>query len=181
MTLSSPDVSETVKEFFERSDLYLTGNLNIQLRAEIVSQFLQNRDFKNVLDIACGSAEISIPYVNENNRLTLIDIAENMLDVAAKNVPETLTDRVEYRCGDFRKLDFGDQQFDLIISTGLLAHIPDPFEALVRMAELLSPGGVLVLQNLNSSHPYSQFIHFYRYRVGARCLLNFREQRIHVG
>lgn len=152
-----------VRNYFAQSGLYLSDNFNIRLRREIVAEFLEDRKFNRILDVACGSAEISIPHLTSTNRLTLVDISSGMLEAASTHVPEALTERVEYRSGDFLDLDFDNQQFDLVICTGLLAHISDPVAALLKLSNLLNTGGLLVLQNTNSRHFYSRINTVYRF------------------
>jgi len=162
MDKSPAGTADKVKAHFEQSDIYLRDNYNIKLRREIVSKFIGDVRFNSVLDIACGNAEISRPYLHEGNRLTLLDISENMLKEAERNIPHQLKGNVGIFCGDFLTTELPNRAYDLIICTGLLSHIADPGAALHKMASLLMPGGTLILQNTNSSHWYSRLNNLYR-------------------
>ena len=162
MDKSSTGSPAKVKAHFEQSAIYLSENYNIKLRGEIVSAFLGNAGFSSVLDVACGNAEISRPFLHEGNRLTLLDISENMLKEAEQNIPQLLKGNVGIFCGDFLATELPERAYDLIICTGLLAHISDPLACLQKIASLLMPGGSLILQNTNSRHWFSRLNNLYR-------------------
>jgi len=154
--------TDKVKAHFEQSKYYLANTSNILFRREIIQGLLGNTCFQSVLDVACGNAEISLPFLTETNRLTLLDISAGMLEAASGNIPEHLRSSVTLLLTDFMKADLPDRSYDLIICTGLLAHIDDPSAALEKISNLLLPGGSVVLQNTNAGHPYSHLLDLYR-------------------
>jgi len=70
---------------------------------------------------------------------------------------EMSTSAAEY-CRSQRKLDvvaadlvkheFGGRKFDVITYNGVLEHLPNPFEHLIKRKELLNPGGKLIILGL---------------------------------
>jgi SAM-dependent methyltransferase len=48
------------------------------------------------------------------------------------------------RCEDLRALTFGDEAFDLVISSDILEHVRGPMEAFAEIHRVLRPGGVHV-------------------------------------
>ena len=52
--------------------------------------------------------------------------------------------------GSATALPFGDEQFDLVYSFKVLAHIPDIETAIEEMARVLRPGGTLVAEFYNA-------------------------------
>jgi len=45
----------------------------------------------------------------------------------------------------FEEIDFGDEKFDLVILSQVLEHILDPLEVLIKVRNLLEPGGVVAI------------------------------------
>jgi len=192
MVISGKEKSKVrkVRSYFQQGARYLRDNYNVRFRQEIVSSLLTGDNFSSILDVACGSAEISIPFLNEGNRLTLIDSSLDMIDTASGNIPAHLRKRVELRNEDFMESNLPACSYDLIICTGLLAHVDEPARVLGKIVGLLMPGGVVVIQNTDSAHFYSHFIDLYRavvvmvvpsrYRynkVSESSIITFFEQR----
>lgn len=76
--------------------------------------------------------------------------------------------------GNNLHLPIADNAFDLVISTGVIHHTPDPRKALAECARIVKPGGLfyLKLRNVHSLYGYL----FYTY--GA--FLRFFEKRKHM-
>lgn len=151
-----------VRSHFEESSYYLSDNHNIEYRKKIIKALLGNGLFSSIIDVACGNAEISLGLFNGTGKLTLLDISNNMLKEAARNIPDGFRSHVRLVQGDFLETELPTKAFDLVVCTGLLAHISDPGAALEKMASLLTPGGTIILQNTNASHPYSHLLYAYR-------------------
>ncbi len=54
-----------------------------------------------------------------------------------------------FLCGDFLEQNFTAQQFDCVVSAATLHHMPEHI-AVLRMVELLRPGGRLVIHDIRS-------------------------------
>jgi ubiquinone/menaquinone biosynthesis C-methylase UbiE len=147
--------SDKVKDFFNYPDNYLSNDAVIRIRKEIISEMLIGKDFNDIIDIACANAEISKQFFNSGNHLTLVDISEQMLLRAINNIDPGLHSSLSTICGNIDNIFLDQNVYDLIICTGLLAHVEDPAITLSIIATLLKPGGTLILQNTSSSHPYS--------------------------
>lgn len=155
------DRSKIVKELFENTDLYLTYDYNLQIRKETVESFTEGMKFSSVLDMPCGTGAISLPLLDRTDKLTLIDISSNMLAIAKSNIPESKASKVELVNGDFFEMKLPENSYDLIICLGLLAHVNSPEQLLQKISKLLKPGGLLIIQNTDSSHFYSYLIRIY--------------------
>ncbi len=59
--------------------------------------------------------------------------------------------------GDFESFDFGGQQFDLVVHWGVLEHFSDPAPLLKLSADLVRPGGSLLLSMPNMCGPCGYF------------------------
>ena len=153
--------TEEVKAFFERTDVYLTYNYNLRIRAETVGHFLKNDRFEQVLDMPCGTGDISAPFIENFGHLTMMDFSENMIATSKSRIPDEAKSKVTFINGDFYAHDFGALQFDLVMNIGILAHIADPMRFLEESMKLVKPGGSLILQNTDSDHWFAKLIHSY--------------------
>ena len=155
------DKSQLVKAVFENTSVYLTFDYNLRIRKETVESFTQTQQFQSVLDIPCGTGAMSIPLLPKTKQLTLVDISTNMLDVARKNITEHELEKVQMINDDFFNINLPENSYDLVICLGLLAHVNSPEHLLQKLSSLVSPGGLLIIQNTDSSHFYSSLIRIY--------------------
>ena len=153
--------TEEVKAFFERTDVYLTYNYNLRIRAESVGHFIGDTRFDQVLDMPCGTGDISAPFIERFGHLTMMDFSENMIATAKSRISKENQSKVAFINGDFYAHDFGAQQFDLVMNIGILAHIDDPMRFLDESMKLVKTGGSLILQNTDSDHWFAKLIHSY--------------------
>jgi ubiquinone/menaquinone biosynthesis C-methylase UbiE len=150
-----------VKAFFEQTDLYLTYSYNLRIRAETVAYFLGERTFGDVLDMPCGTGDISAPLIGRFDRLTMMDFSENMIAAARTRIAPHLQHKADLVHTDFYEYPFGESRYDLVLNIGILAHIRDPWQFLERSMALVKPGGWLIIQNTDAAHPFGKLIHMY--------------------
>lgn len=150
-----------VKAFFEQTDVYLTYNYNLRIRAETVGYFIRDKYFDRVLDMPCGTGDISAPFLDQFGHLTMMDFSENMIATARKRVSAENMFKTNFITADFYNHDFEGETFDLVMNIGILAHIENPWKFLEQSMNLVKPGGYLILQNTDSAHWFARMIHFY--------------------
>jgi ubiquinone/menaquinone biosynthesis C-methylase UbiE len=165
----------TIKNFFQKESNYPDNTYIIRIRKEVISDFLKDKEFKNIIDIACGNAEISTQFLKNETKLTLVDISENMLKRALLNIPQKYLTNVKTICGNIELAKIEDQKYDLVICTGLLAHVSDSKLVLDKLSDLVETGGLLIVQNTDSAHLYSKIIRLYRYLI-----LKFSARKYHM-
>lgn len=91
---------------------------------------------KAVLDVGTGSGRHSLQAARAGASVVAVDIGES-IDVARANLPpEVLTVQA-----DAESLPFEPGSFDLVMSIGVLHHLPDPERALREVARFARPGG----------------------------------------
>lgn len=150
-----------VKAFFEKTDVYLTYNYNLRIRAETLGYFIHDLEFDKVLDMPCGTGDISAPFIHKFGHLTMMDFSENMIATAKKRVPDDQKSKVDFVHGDFYAHDFGGSQYDMVMNIGILAHISNPGKFVEETMKLVKPGGYLIMQNTDSEHWFAKLIHLY--------------------
>ena len=95
---------------------------------------LLNKDLsvsKKVLDIGCGEGVISnLLYDKFNNiKITAVDYFEEAIKKAKENNPRNIF----FDTGDITALKYADNSFDIVVSTEVLEHIPNPDIALKEL------------------------------------------------
>jgi len=137
-----------VKAFFNRIsgyNSYLEKKFGIRIRTLVVNMMLGRVVNCSILDIGCGDGSISLQYACQDNYITFIDLAENMLRIAKENTPSELREKYSYKNISF--LDFQkDQCYDVILLIGVLAHLPSLEGVFEKIFELLNSNGRCIIQ-----------------------------------
>ena len=98
-----------------------------------------------ILDIPCGGG-VALRGLKPGEDVEYVagDIAQTMLDRTLRVAERRgVADQVVPRIADVGDLPFGDGSFDLVVTFTGLHCFPDPERAVVEMARVLRPGGVL--------------------------------------
>ena len=104
-----------------------------------------------MLDIGTGPGHVPLLVVERlrGARVVGVDLARRMLARAERHrAGSAHGERVEFRPGDAKRLDFDDASFDAVFSNTILHHIPDPRPFLGEAARVLRPGGALLIRDL---------------------------------
>ena len=105
----------------------------------------------SMLDIGCGPGSIPLMVCERiaTARVLGVDLAQHMLAHAERHrAASPVGDRVEFRLGDAKGLDFPDDSFDVVYSNTILHHIPDPEPFLREAWRVLKPGGAFLIRDL---------------------------------
>lgn len=106
------------------------------------------------LDVGCGNGLLSLDMRRVMPEVTGIDVDSAVLDEARQQ-----RDEVRWVLGDAMTYEFG-RQFDVVASVATLHHFSDLVAALLRLADLTAPGGVLAVVGLaRASRPKDVMFH----------------------
>lgn len=101
----------------------------------------------HILEVGIGTG-ISLQYYSGRNRITGIDLSEQMLRKARQRVAEGRLHNVErLAVMDAERLDFPDASFDVVVAQYVVNTVPHPELALDEFARVLKPTGEIVLLN----------------------------------
>ena len=93
-----------------------------------------------VLDVACGTGNATIPAAQTGARTTGLDLTPELLEGARKRAAEAGVE-VGWIEGDAESLPFDDASFDVVLSTFGCMFAPDHRRAAAEIARVLRPAG----------------------------------------
>jgi len=107
---------------------------------------LQLKPGQRVLDVACGTGNTAIPAARTGADVIGVDIAPNLLDQARhRAAAENLS--VKFQEGDAEDLQFGNGDFDVVITMFGAMFAPRPERAAAELLRVCKPGGLLAMAN----------------------------------
>ncbi len=97
-----------------------------------------------VLDVGCGTGEISMLLASMGHQVTGLDLSDKMMEKGRIKAKERGLD-IKFQLGDAEYPPFDDGTFDVVINRHLLWTLPHPQEAINSWRRVLKDGGVLVV------------------------------------
>lgn len=102
-----------------------------------------------VLDVGCGGGLLCEAMFHAGAKVTGIDLAEGMVEVARLHATEQNLP-IEYRVADAESLAATHAgQFDVITCMEMLEHVPNPAGTVATLAKLVRPGGSVFISTIN--------------------------------
>ena len=93
-----------------------------------------------VLDMACGTGDVSIALRRKGLDVVGADISENMLALARKKAPE-----IDFRYGDASELPFADGSFDAVTIAFGIRNFDKRAQCIRELHRVLKDGGMLAI------------------------------------
>lgn len=158
LRLPSDARTEVVRCFYEDApfpDYPLRAGLSwLRTRAErsefarLVDQAISGD--ARVLEIGCGTGQMSL-YLARAHRVVIgADLARASLELGAAAARRFELDQVQFIETDLHRPGLREGSFDVVYSSGVLHHTPDPRAAFARVVRLIRPGGMIVLGLYNA-------------------------------
>lgn len=126
-----------------------------------------------VLDIGCGRGEMVFFTAKEGASEAIgIDYSKASIalaKLAQKKQPKDIVSKTKFMFMDAKKLNFADNEFDLIIMTDVVEHLyPEELElAFKEIRRVLRPNGKVVVHTAPNKLFNDFFYKFYSYPVGS--------------
>ena len=127
-------------EFFDSpKNQFLADLVNAEIKQQV-----SELSTKSILDFGGGTGLIALPLAKQSKSVTLVDIAEKMLEQARIKVKNQKLKNLHLIQQDL-VLQPLEQRFDLIIVSRVLHHMPHLDSSLAMFQEHLTPGGRLLI------------------------------------
>jgi SAM-dependent methyltransferase len=96
----------------------------------------------DLLDVACGTGNATIPAARAGARVTGVDFSPDLLAIARERAADAMVE-VDWIEGDIQELPFDDASFDRVISTFGHMFAPDHRRTADEMRRVCRPGGTI--------------------------------------
>ena len=145
------------RNFFNKSYNTKYGNSN-QVDKYIID-FVKDGDFKNILDVSCGTGRTIYKMVDEFGSISFkgIDISNKSIEFAKSRG----IFNASFFVGEVDHLPFKDSEFSLVYNINSFHHYPNPEEALSEMYRVLGEGGKLFLADVFLINPFRSLVNWY--------------------
>lgn len=145
------ELSSRIKNFWEAdAESYSEGirkELSGPVKDSWVKIILENappQEELDILDVGTGPGFFPIILTQEGHRVTGIDLTENMIAQAKRNLKD-LGLSAELLTMDCQDLQFNDNRFDLIVCRNLTWTLDNPEKAYAEWRRVLRPGGRMLV------------------------------------
>jgi SAM-dependent methyltransferase len=98
----------------------------------------------DVLDVACGTGNATIPAARAGARTTGLDFAPALLAIARERAADAMVE-IDWVEGDAQELPFEDASFDRVLSVFGHMFAPDHERTAAEMQRVLRPGGAIAI------------------------------------
>lgn len=140
-----------MKEFDEKAATWDDDPKKVErssLIASKIKEYFKGRSFIDALEYGSGTGLLGFELLDMVSNLTLMDESVEMTKVAsykASKMESTTVNAIQY---DLLKDPLPTQKFDIIFTLLTMHHIDDTNAILNKFNEILNPGGLLLLIDL---------------------------------
>jgi SAM-dependent methyltransferase len=117
----------------------------------------------NIVEVGCGTGQMSLFLATADRVVIGADLTRASLTLGAAASQRFGVDKVRFVETDLRRSGLREGAFDVVYSSGVLHHTPDPRASFAALARLAKPGGIVVLGLYNA---WARIPHRLRRAVG---------------
>ena len=152
-SLIDVETQETYQAYSERQ-----RNL-FRYRLKFPPELFESR---SVIDFGCGTGEFDLVLAEWGAKILGFDFNSDSIDranslIAKASVIEDVN--IEFFVGDIDTFTIVPSSYDIALSLGVLAHVPDQRAMFMRMASAISSGGYLILGFIEDSGLIQRLFH----------------------
>jgi len=151
MPLTDADVKNAIRNRWDLSsrdyDTYEGHGIKSQEERNAWQKVLYeafSEDNLDILDVGCGTGELSMILAKMGHNVIGVDLSEKMLAIAIEKARSSQL-KAKFLVGDAENLKFEDEYFDVVMSRHLLWTLPSPEMAFGEWKRVLKDGGYLAV------------------------------------
>lgn len=152
------------------------GDFINNIETELIIQMLKLKRNLNILDLGCGTGNLSVKLAKFGCCVTGIDISEEMLNVArTKAKAEKVI--IRFLNMDAHKLDFKKDSFDIVISLRTIEFVDEYEEILKEIFRVTKEKGKILIGTVNKNSKLAQmYMNDYYQKYSIYRYANFKEK-----
>jgi ubiquinone/menaquinone biosynthesis C-methylase UbiE len=134
-------------------------------RAEKLLPWVNLKPKQNFLEVGCGSGAVS-QHVAKKYRLNVtgVDVDPKQIRLAQASIDDV--PNVHFLEADATNLPFPDNDFDVVLSFGVMHHISNWLDALREIKRVLTPKGYFIYADLIFPELIARFGRSFKHRYG---------------
>lgn len=144
-TTEMDSLKQRLKSTWSAGDFGQIAKSYQQGAADFISQ-LEIKAGQKLLDVACGTGNLSFPAAQAGAIVTGIDIAPNLVAQARKRA-ESEGMNITFEEGDAERLPYSDQSFNISVSMFGAMFAPRPELVASELLRVTTNGGTLAMAN----------------------------------
>jgi len=141
-----------IKELIETEINQKDQRENGELARNKISHLIEKHNINSMLDFGCGLGMDGVYYAKKFGiEVTFADISLSNVRLTERYAPIWDISANSKYIENSGTVDFGEK-FDLIYSSGVLHHIPEPEPVVLNLRRFLKPGGIFVVMLYTEEH-----------------------------
>lgn len=160
-SLGKPNKGEAMKEYLKELLHYSiyrtiwTKSFIRRIEWKNIFDWLDLKKNDRILDVACGTGELSLHIARKGCETCGIDISKDAIK-RAKRLAKREKTSLDFIVADAEELPFKDESFDKIVCSSSLEHFNMDLKALKEMNRVLKPNGTIILTTDSFTYPISK-------------------------
>lgn len=134
---------------------------------------------KSVLELACGTGQITFSMAGKSGSWEATDYSENMIKEAEKrNQGENKCEQLRFCVQDATKLTYIEEKFDVVVIANALHIMPQPEKALKEIHRVLKKGGILFAPTFVYEKGYSKTRIWFMEKAGFKTYHKWQSEEL---
>ena len=126
-----------------------------KVSSDAIRECLVDAKSKNAVDFGCGTGLVGMNLLNEFSSMLFLDTSQNMINQLEQKISGSDIKNTATLCFDFEKDSLSDLYTDYIFMAQVLLHIKDFKSVLLKLYDVLNPGGHLIIIDFNKNDEIS--------------------------